>query len=127
MTINRLPRPLSQSEQSIQRDIVSYLRSVAPHCLTFAIPNAARRTAGGFASNAVAGLTPGIPDLCVIAPSGVAHFIEVKTNSGRLSDVQETIRMRLIKMSVPYCVARSISDVRIALRHWKIETRECAA
>jgi hypothetical protein len=116
----------SQSEASIQQQIVSYLRAVAPHCLTFAVPNASRRTSRGSASNAVAGLTPGIPDLCIIGSSGTSHFIEVKTDGGCLSHAQEAIRLRLIAMAVPYCVARSVDDVRTALAHWNIETKEHA-
>jgi hypothetical protein len=115
---------VSGVENNIQRAIVGYVRSVAPECLIFAIPNAARRTAAGFAANGVPGLLPGIPDLCVLVPGGKAHFCEVKTSRTDLSDKQEAIRSRFISMDVPFAVVRSIEDMRAALAHWQIATKE---
>lgn len=117
----------AQSESDIQRGIVNFVRTVAPQCLTFAIPNASRRTALGFATNGVPGLYPGIQDVCVVAPLGRAHFIEVKTDKGQLRKEQEAVKARMALMGVPHCVARSIDDVREALKAWKIETREVTA
>jgi hypothetical protein len=113
-------------EAQIQSAIVDYVRLVAPECLTFAVPNASRRTEYGFASNAVPGLVKGIPDLCVLAPGSLAHFIEVKSAGGDLRKEQQAILARFASMGVNYCVARSIDDVKIALAQWRISTREAA-
>jgi hypothetical protein len=116
----------AESEASIQRGIVDYVQAVAPQCLIFAVPNASRRTKGGRASNGVAGLTAGIPDLCIIAPGGVAYFMEVKTPKGRLSDAQFTILNRLTGLHSEWQIVHSIDDARYALKCWNILTREAA-
>ena len=118
---------MNRPEQTIQRSIVDYLRTVLPTALVFAIPNAASRTKNGKASNGVPGLTAGIPDLALILPGGKAHFIECKTPIGSLSDEQQAIRYVCLNASIPWAVATSIDDVRIALDHWNISTNEVRA
>lgn len=113
-----------QSEGALQRSIVDFVRLVCPQLLVFAIPNASHRTIGGFAGNGVAGLYPGIHDLCLLAPLGRVYFVEVKVAGGVLSAVQSAVHIKMTTMGVPHCVARSIEDVRVALRNWNIETRE---
>ena len=113
------------SEASIQRDIVDYLHAVLPKDYRVAaIPNASRRSAQGRATNAVAGLSPGLFDLMIVGAGGRAWFIEVKTEKGRLSASQEAWRAWFVTSAVPHCVARSVDDVRAALTAWRIETRE---
>jgi len=113
------------SEASIQRAIVDYLHLVLPRdCRVAAIPNAARRTRTGMASNAVAGLSPGLFDLMIVEAGGGVYMIEVKTAHGRLSHAQRKWQEWFITHSVPHCVARSIDDVRVALCAWRIQTKE---
>lgn len=113
------------SEAAIQRSILDYLAIAVPRALVFAIPNAAMRTRGGKAGNFVPGLRKGIPDLCFVAPGGFVGFLEVKRPNGPgLSDEQEEIRGRFVSLATPHAVVRSIDDVRAALEHWKIETKE---
>lgn len=115
------------SEASIQRAIVGYLNAVLPKdTRVVAIPNAARRTGTGRATNAVAGLSPGLFDLMVIGRGGRVWFIEIKAERGRLSPAQEAWRGWFVVAGVPHCIARSVDDVRAALAHWRIETREAA-
>jgi hypothetical protein len=118
---------MSGLETQIQASIVAYLRQVCPHCITFAIPNASRRKPGARASNGVPGLLPGMPDLGIIAPGGKVFLIEVKTDKTGLSKSQRELRLRFVGMDVPVAIARSIDDVRKALAHWDIESREVAA
>lgn len=115
------------SEASIQRAIVGYLNAVLPNdCRVVAIPNAARRTVIGRATNAVAGLSPGLFDLMIVEAGGGAYFIEVKTDKGKLSPAQEGWKEWFIVNHVPHCIARGVDDVRVALAAWRIETREAA-
>lgn len=115
------------SEASIQRAIVDYLHAVLPKDYRVAaIPNASRRSAQGRATNAVAGLSPGLFDLVIVGAGGRVWFIEVKTEKGRLSASQEAWREWFIATGVPHCIARSVDEVRVALREWRIETREAA-
>lgn len=124
-----------REEEKIQASIVSYIETVAPTVLCYAVPNASRRTFGGNASNAVPGMRKGVFDLALVLPPGSgpagslgghAAFIEVKTRSGVLSDDQKAFQSALIQMGVPYVVARSIDDVREAFFMWKVPTREHA-
>jgi hypothetical protein len=94
--------------------------------LVFAVPNSSRRLPGQRATNAVPGLRKGAFDLCLCAPGGFVAFIEVKTAKGRLSKDQEEIRGKFVSLGTPHAVVRSIEDVRAALAHWNIQTRESA-
>jgi hypothetical protein len=113
------------SEAQLQRQIVDYLNvALLPTHLVFAIPNAAPRMVGARASNAVAGLRKGMTDLAIVG-AGRVYFVEVKTDKGVLSAEQEDFKdWCLMKGMCGWCCARSLDDVRAALRHWGIETRE---
>jgi hypothetical protein len=111
-------------ESAIQGAIVDYLDAVLTTShRVFAIPNASRRTKSGRASNGVPGLRKGVPDLEIVG-GRFAYFIEVKTARGTLSDEQEEWLAWCTVNGTPWCIARSVDDVRIALGHWGIPTRE---
>ena len=116
------------TEAQIQKSIVDFLRAVLPpNFRVVAIPNGARRTSAGRASNAVAGLTPGAPDLVILGNSR-AYLIEIKTKTGKLSDHQsEFATWAVTKGALAWCCARSLDDVRVALVEWGIPTREAKA
>jgi hypothetical protein len=117
----------SNPENAIQRAIVDYLRAVLPSShRVVAIPNGSRRTATGRASNGVPGLSPGFPDLMIIAPGGKVYLIEVKAPKGRLSPEQIDWETWAFDYAIPRCVARSIEDVRRFLRTYDVGTREAA-
>jgi hypothetical protein len=117
---------VNRPENQVQSAIVHFLRVAVPDHVTFAIPNASVRTRTGRPGNAVPGLLPGIPDLCLLGPLGRAYFIECKAGYGDLSEVQFAMRNRFEAMGVPFAIARSIDDVRTALGYWKIKTKEAA-
>lgn len=111
-------------EDATQKAIVDFLRAVLPKThRAFAIPNGARRTASGRAANAVPGLTPGVDDLAIVG-CGRIWFVEVKSKRGRVSEAQEAWHAWCAANGTPYCVARSVDDVRVALAHWGIPSRE---
>jgi len=120
-----IARPTPITEAALQRAIVQYLDAVLlPSYRAFAIPNAAPRTRTGHASNAVAGLRKGVPDLAIVGGSKV-YFIEVKTPRGVLSDEQSEFGVWCVtKAFVGWACCRSLDDVKTALAHWNIETRE---
>jgi hypothetical protein len=113
-----------QPERAIQSSIVDFLRYIIPHVLVFAIPNGAPRNTYGLVSHYVPGLTPGIPDLAVCLRGGRIVFLEIKTKTGRASDVQIAIHGRLNALGHDVAVVRNLDDVRRALKIWNIETRE---
>jgi hypothetical protein len=92
--------------------------------LVFHPANEGKRSKAEGARLKALGLTPGIPDLCLIAPVGRVFFIEVKTPRGSLSPEQVAIHSWLTAIGVPCAVCRSINDARLALKEWGIPTRE---
>jgi hypothetical protein len=113
-------------EDKIQKTIVAYIEAVVPDVFVFAIPNAARRTRGGRAGNAVPGLRAGMPDLCFLH-EGRPYFVEVKVPGGKgLSRAQVDCRRDLNDLAIEVTIATSIEDIRWALARWLITTREAA-
>lgn len=112
------------SENDIQRQIVDWIRAVAPSVMVVAVPNGSRRTASGRAANAVPGLTRGVPDLMVILPKGKILWLEVKSATGRVSPEQLDFHHKLHVLDHVCAVVRSIEEVKLAFKHINIPTRE---
>jgi VRR-NUC domain len=110
------------AEARIQAAIVEWARVVAPSVLVFAIPNGGLRSKAEAARLKWTGVVAGVPDLAVIAPGGKAHFLEVKTPTGRLSDDQREIMDTLGRLGAPVMTVASVDDVRRAFSGWGIET-----
>jgi len=66
------------------------------------------------------GLRAGISDLVLIGPSGQAHFLEIKTATGRLSESQERFRAMCEKRGWNYAVVRSVDEALDVCRKWGI-------
>lgn len=116
---------MRRAEDKLQKAIVDYLRVILPpKHIVFAVPNGSYRTPAEAGILRATGTVAGIPDLCILAPGGIARFIEVKADGGTLNKNQRAINEQLLAMGVDYCVVRSLSDVRVALDHWKIQHRE---
>jgi len=113
-------------EDGIQRSIVDYLEAVLAGVFVFAIPNAAIRNLGGRAGNAIPGLRKGMPDIGFLWNHGT-FFLEVKTETGRLSADQIDCHVELRARGYPVATVCSIDEVRIALGLWGVITREAAA
>lgn len=107
------------TESQLQRAVIDYLRVALVRGLAFAIPNAARRTQWGRASNAVPGLMPGAPDVLVVT-EGRPVFVELKTPKGRLSDAQVAAHAALKAAGATVLVCRSVEEVERALRDWGV-------
>ena len=117
-------KPQAATEAEIHAAIVTLIRTVAPDLLVFHPANGGWRSKAEGAKLKALGVTPGVPDLCLITPVGRVFFIEVKTPNGRLSAEQQKIHEWLTAIGVSCAVARSIDDARNALRAWNIPTRE---
>lgn len=119
-------------EAPIQIAIVSWIQTVAPHCVVFSIPNErVVRSVTELNTLIAMGLYPGITDLCVLAPVNdhfEPHMIEVKTMDERsvLNDNQERFKLLCANRGIRHAVVRSIDDVREAFRFWNIKTKESA-
>jgi hypothetical protein len=113
-----------QIEAGIQRQIVDWVRAVAPDILIFAVPNGSQRTASGRPANAVYGMVSGAPDLALVLPMGRMLWLEVKSSKGRVSDAQLHFHLELEKRNHICAVVRSVDDVRQAFKTLDIATRE---
>ena len=116
----------SYPEQKLQASIVSYLRAVLPDCRTFAVPNGGLRGKREAARLKRTGVLAGVPDVVILASGGQAYLVEVKADKGSLSEAQKEFKLWMVNEAVPHAVVRSIDDVRAALAHWGVETREAA-
>jgi VRR-NUC domain len=112
-------------EHELQKLVVTWVRTVAPDVVIFAVPNSARRTPSGFASNAVPGLMKGVSDLVVVLPREVL-FVELKTPRGRLRPEQREFGMRLNALGHRWAVWRDLQDARNTFKALNIRTREVA-
>ena len=65
------------------------------------------------------GLTPGASDLCIIK-KGRAHFMEVKSATGKLSKQQLVFGARIRDCWGKWVMVRSLEDAKIALETWGI-------
>lgn len=54
--------------------------------------------------------SPGLPDILIIFNGGKAIFLEVKTNTGRLSQNQKQFSLTCVAKDIKYHVVRSIID-----------------
>ena len=107
-----------KGESIIQAGIVEALSYIAVrhNFFFFSIPNERRGVSfAELMSLKKMGMVPGIPDLCVIKNKKV-YFMEVKTETGKLSLSQSLVQDEIIKHAAGYSVVRSIEDAMMFLR-----------
>ena len=100
-------------ESLIQQACIDHWRALGvPGSLVAAIPNA-------FA-HGQPGLTRGLPDLLVISPQlgKLVGFIELKTDTGRMSDEQLVINEIMIARGIPYAMTRGRDQPIRVLEDW---------
>lgn len=100
------------SEHQIQKAVFQWLRTVHPKVVAYAIPNAARRSAAQAAYLKAEGLRAGMPDIVIAKACGGFHglYIELKTKTGRLSDVQKETLFDLAREEYACAVSRSVDE-----------------
>ena len=69
------------------------------------------------------GVKFGVPDVLVVH-EGRCHWIELKSDRGRLSEAQKATTPALVAAGCEFIVARNVDQVRDALKAWGIPTRE---
>lgn len=101
-------------ESKIQAEIVEYLSGQGIFC--HSVPNeGAGKDKLRTMQMITMGLRPGTADLVVWFPSGEIGYLEVKTETGKLSDNQRRFKRRCMEHGVFYAVVRSVEDVRMVL------------
>jgi len=120
------PAKRQRNEDRLQCDVVAYLRLVLDpkRYLVVAVRNEGKRSKAEGALAKAMGLIPGIPDLVIIGPLCAAYWVELKSDTGKLSAEQDAVRLWMVGNGVPHAVCRSVEQVRAALVAWNIPTRE---
>lgn len=109
---------ISHPEARIQAEIVLILSMAGVYC--FSVPNesAGKATPQKIQRLKAMGLRPGITDLVLVGDSGVAHFLEIKTESGKLSESQVRFRDWCHKKGWPWAIARSPTEALDTATAW---------
>lgn len=120
----RLTAPVVR-EHPLQRRITTCMRlevcregHVSPHGVCWFTIDMAHY-AGVPGTRIARGICAGVPDTIVIW-KGQAHWIEIKTDHGELSDDQRVVCAALLLAGSRYAVARDEAEVMAALDGWGI-------
>lgn len=103
---------MKQEEHNLQVACVRWFRLQYPHLTLIAIPNGGHRniiTAGKLKAE---GVMAGAPDLFLFFPRGNYHglCIEMKTEKGRQSEVQELFQDKVEDVGYKYVICRTIDE-----------------
>ena len=104
---------IKQSESAIQKSCVRWFDLQYPQCIIFAIPNGGRRDKREAAKLKAEGVRKGVHDLFIVSPSGNESkglFIEMKTQTGRLSNEQRAFGICVSMDGYNCAVARSLDE-----------------
>jgi hypothetical protein len=105
----RVPTP---EESKLQIDTADLLRA---HCLPdwrwTHIPSGGLRDVITASRMKRFGLQRGWPDILLISPKRLPHFLELKRLGAALSDDQEAMRAWCMKVRIPHCVAWKLDEV----------------
>lgn len=107
--------PKQHPESQLQQTCVRWFRLQYPQYLIFAIPNGGRRSKIEAAIMQGEGVTPGIPDLCIVGTRGQVFFIEMKYGAGKLTDHQQKIHDRLMASGIIVYTCRTLSSFMSAV------------
>ena len=108
--------PMRTEEHQIQVAVILWSRSMSVRYpeldLLYAIPNGGARDAITGARLKAEGVKPGIPDLCLPVARGGSHalYVEIKTETGRISDKQADVIAKLTRFGNKVVVCRSAQD-----------------
>ena len=111
----KLVAPKSE-EHLIQSSVIKWARVMSVRYpeldLLYAIPNGGARDVITGARLKAEGVKPGIPDLCLpVARGGFnAAYIEIKTETGRISDKQADVIAKLTRFGNKVAICRSAQD-----------------
>jgi hypothetical protein len=125
VTASLLPDPprRNEAEFALQQAVCGFLRVALPaDCAWFSIPNGGLRHTKVAQKLAATGLKAGVPDLCVIYRR-TPIFIELKTATGAVSQVQKQMHRRLVMAGAEVLVLRSVEGVENALREMGVPLR----
>lgn len=76
---------------------------------------------GGISFKFVSPNNPGVPDRIYIFPEGKVYFVELKTEIGRMSNIQKWQRQRLKRMGCRFYLVKGMDQAREFIKELKDE------
>ncbi|MGL6202075.1 MAG: VRR-NUC domain-containing protein [Lachnospiraceae bacterium] len=76
---------------------------------------------GGLSFKWVSPNNPGVPDRIYIFPSNHVYFVELKTEIGRLSNIQKWQRERLQQMGVNYRLVKGMDEAKELIKELRAD------
>ena len=70
------------------------------------------KSLGGIADKFVSPANPGVPDRLIVMPNGKIYFVELKTEIGRLSNIQKWQRERYMKCGAEVRVIKGMEQAK---------------
>jgi hypothetical protein len=64
------------------------------------------------------GVVAGWPDLILLAPTGRAHFLELKRRGGRLTEEQDKFAAWCAAHGIPFAIASNFDEALRCLQAW---------
>jgi hypothetical protein len=110
----------SRPEQQIQRAVIQHLAWRArPGAFAFHVPNGGWRSPIEAKILKAIGTVAGIPDIICIF-EGRAYTLELKSEGGRVTDVQRVVHDRLREAGANVAVAHGIDAAIAQLVEWRL-------
>ena len=78
---------------------------------------------GGIADKFVSPANPGVPDRIIVMPNGRIYFVELKTEIGRLSNIQKWQRQRYQDMGADVRIVKGMEQAREFIKELKDEVQ----
>lgn len=104
-------------------DVAKFLRLALPAEVLFLhVPNGEQRDARTGGKLKAMGALAGALDFLLIFPGGVARWLELKTLTGSISDVQAVFIRRVGELGCPTAVCRTLEQVEAVVAVWAHET-----
>ena len=107
-------------ERSLHEAVAQFLAVALPReAFWFHPPNGEYRTDADGARLKRMGTKAGVPDVCLVY-GGKFYGIELKARRGRLSEAQHACHRAIRLAGCDVIVARSLTEVALALEAWQI-------
>lgn len=111
---------MNHPESILQSEICLTLSAMGVFYFAVGNDNAGKTTMARAARLRAMGLRPGVSDLVVMRSDGVACFLEVKTEKGKLSHSQDNFRILCQTRGWPWGIARSVDQAVNLCRTWGV-------
>jgi hypothetical protein len=108
-------------EHIFQIALLDYLRvNGRPELYWFAIGNGELRHPNVALRLKAEGVTPGVPDICIMLEKGRVGWLEAKAKRGSLSDYQKGFRARALRLGHLWACVKSMQEAILILASWGV-------